>query len=43
MTEYQKGLVDAIAGMLAAIFDECDEELLSAVFKKLNIRKVEDD
>jgi hypothetical protein len=43
MTDYQKGIVDGVAGVFAAIIEECDEEILSAVFKKLNIQKVEDE
>lgn len=43
MTDYQKGMVDGVAGVIATIIEECDEDLLSAVFKKLNIQKIEDE
>lgn len=38
-----KGIIDGVAGVFAAIIEECDEKVLSAVFKKLNIQKVEDE
>lgn len=43
MTDYQKGIVDGVAGVISAIFEECDEDLLSAVFKKLKIQKIVDE
>ena len=39
--DYRNGFIDGVAGVIAAIFEECDEEMLTAIFQKLNIRKVD--
>lgn len=39
--DYRNGFIDGVAGVIAAIFEECDEKMLTAIFQKLNIRKVD--
>ena len=41
--DYRNGFVDGVAGVIQAIFEECDEEILTAIFQKLNIQKVDND
>ncbi len=41
--EYRNGFVYGVAGVIAAIFEECDEEMLTAIFQKLNIKKIDND
>jgi hypothetical protein len=40
ITDYQKGLVDAIAATIGLILDECEPELKRRVLEKLNLQKV---
>ena len=41
--DYRNGFIDGVAGAIQAIFEECDEEMLAAVFQKLNIQKIDND
>ena len=40
ITEYQKGLVDGIAGAIGVILSECEPELERRVLEKLNLQKI---
>ena len=37
LNDYQKGFIDGISGVIASIFEQCDEVSLDLVFNKLNI------
>ena len=40
ITEYQKGIVDAVAATIGLILDECDPELKKRVLEKLELKQI---
>lgn len=40
ITDYQRGLVDGIAGVIGVILSECDPEMKKRVLEKLQLKQI---